>query len=227
MLNEYKDCFAENMQELGKCNLTKMKCNLTKMSIQVSTPQPICVKPYRIPFCKRPIVSNMVKELLDNEIIRKSNSPYASGIVLVEKKNGEHRLYVDYRQLNKITVKVPYPMPVMDEQFAQLSGSQYFSTLDLRMSYHQIEIEEESRKFTVFITTDGHYVYNRLPFGLVNAPAAFQAVMNRIVEQMNPGEVMAYLDDVIIPSKTVQEGIDCLERFLDVLRKSGLTLRLN
>nr|XP_041630835.1 uncharacterized protein LOC121501839 [Drosophila kikkawai] len=114
------------------------------------------------------------------------DSPYASGIVVVEKQNGEHRLCVDYRRLNSITVKIPFPMPNLEEQFAQLAGNTYFSQLDLRMGYHQIEVCESSKQFTAFVTSDGHYEYNRMPFGLVNAPAVFQAVMNKIVKRMEP-----------------------------------------
>lgn len=218
-IQENRQCFSEKSSELGKCNLVKME-------IEVTTPEPIRCKPYRLAFAKRPIVANIVKDLLDNEIIRKSNSPYASGIVLVEKRNGEHRLCIDYRQLNRITVRIAHPMPVLDEQIAQLAGNRYFTTLDLRMGYHQIEVEEESKKFTAFVTSDGHYEFNRMPFGLVNAPAVFQATMNRVISFMKPGEVLAYLDDVIIPSKTVDEGLDRIKRFLDILKKCGLTLRL-
>lgn len=116
-------------------------------------------------------------------------------------------------------------MPIIDEQFAQLSGNKYFTTLDLRMGYHQIEVEESSKKFTAFVTTEGHYEYNRMPFGLVNAPSVFQEVMNKIAAKMNPGEILVYLDDVIIPSKSVNEGLSRLTKILKLLRESGLKLR--
>lgn len=218
VLEDHGDCFAESVADLGRCNVLKMK-------IQLATDVPVSTKPYRMPFAKRAAVNNIVQELLESNIIRESESPYASGVVLVEKKNKEQRLCIDYRMLNKITMKTPFPMPIMDELIAQLAGNRYFSTLDLRMGYHQIEIDESSKQFTAFVTIDGHYEFNRMPFGLVNAPAVFQNVMNRVAKQMNPGEVVVYLDDVIIVSKTIEEGIDRLSRFLKILRKTGLTLR--
>ncbi|XP_037932572.1 uncharacterized protein K02A2.6-like [Teleopsis dalmanni] len=212
LLSTYRGVFAESMSELGKCVINKM-------SFKVSTDVPIREKPYRIAFAKRKIVSDIVLDLLKNDIIRPSSSPYASSVVLVEKKNGEHRLCVDYRALNKIIIKNPYPMPNMEEQFAQLSGNRFFTTLDLRMGYHQIEIEESSKQYTAFVTTDGHFEYNRMPFGMVNAPGVFQETMDKIASSMGRGEVLIYLDDVIIPSKSIEEGIERLEKFLCLLKE--------
>jgi len=194
------------------------------MEITLTSNVPCYTKPYRTPFALRSVVGNITSELLDSDI-RPSDSPYASGIVVVKKQNGEYRLCVDYRRLNSITVKIPFPMPNLEEQFAQLAGNTYFSQLDLRMGYHQVEVCESSKQFTAFVTSDGHYDYNRMPFGLVNAPAVFQAVMNKIVKRMEPGEVLAYLDDVIVPSKTFDGGIQRLEKFFRILKESGLTLR--
>ncbi|XP_017486578.1 PREDICTED: uncharacterized protein LOC108375015 [Rhagoletis zephyria] len=201
------------------------KANVVKMDIKLTTDKPINMKPYRLPFAKRPIVNTIIRDLLDKNIIRASNSPFASPIVLVAKKNNEYRMCVDYRQLNRVTVKQPFPMPIMDELFAVLAGNRYFTVLDLNMGYHQIEVDESTKQFTAFVTNDGHYEYNRMPFGLVNAPAVFQTMMNRLCEQMKPRKVIAYLDDVIIPSATVSEGLEILHEFLDLLEKTSLTLR--
>ncbi|XP_036347329.1 uncharacterized protein LOC118756687 [Rhagoletis pomonella] len=143
ILIHFQDAFSEKLSDLGKCNVAKM-------NIELNTNIPVRMKPYRVPFAKRPIVAGIIRELLDNDIIRQSDSAYASPIVLVEKKNGEHRLCVDYRCLNKITTKMSFPMPIMEEQFAQLAGNCYFTTLDLRMGYHQIEIDDESKKIYGF-----------------------------------------------------------------------------
>jgi len=206
LILENDSCFAEKANELGKCSLTKMKITLTSNV-------PCYTKPYRTHFALRLVVGNIISELLDSDIIRPSDSPYASGIVVVKKQNGEHRLCVDYRRLNSITVKIPFPMPNLEEQFAQLAGNAYFSQLALRMGYHQVDVCESSKQFTAFVTSDGHYEYYRMPFGLVNAPAVFQAVMNKVVKRMEPGEILAYLDDVIVLSKTFDEGIQRLEKF--------------
>ena len=121
-------------------------------------------------------------ELFGNQFLRMH-----SGIVLVKKNNGEHRLCIDYRQLNKITVKIQYHMPIIEDLLAQLAGYRHFTTLDLRMGYLKIEIQLQSKKFTAFVTYEGHYEYHRIP--------------------------LAYFNDVIVPSRTVDEGIDRLNRF--------------
>lgn len=220
LLRKYRKCIAFTVQELGKCATTKM-------SIKLNCDEPIATKPYRLPFAMRPIVEKKIAELLQNGIIRQSESPYASPIVLVEKKNGESRMCVDYRRINKITIRLPYPMPNLEEQFALLSGNKYFTILDLKMGYHQIEMEESSKPYTAFITHNGHFEYNRMPFGLVNAPSVFQTLMNKLVKQLNPGEVTAYLDDIVIPSPDVATGISRLQNFLELLKVHGLTLRLD
>lgn len=166
-----------------------------------------------------------MEELLQLEIIRNSTSKYASPVVLVQKRKGKDRLCIDYRRLNAITIKQPYPMPIVEEQLALLAGYKIFTTLDLVAGYYQIPIAESSRKFTGFVTNDGHYEFNRMPFGLVNAPSVFQDAINGIVRQLAPGEAIPYLDDIIIPSVDVKQGLERLQKFLIVLARSGLTLR--
>lgn len=218
LLGRYKQCFSENLQDIGICKTTSMKIELT-------TDVPVRLRPHRVPFAKQEAVKTMVNDLLDNGIITKSKSAYASPIVMVKKTNGEDRMCVDFRALNQITVRQPFPMPVMDELMAKLAGSTYFTSMDLISGYHQIPIDPESQKFTAFVTSDGHYEYKRMPFGLVNAAAVFQTLMEEIVTMMPAGELVAYLDDTVIPSATIEEGLERLERFLQILAKVGLTLR--
>lgn len=220
ILAEFSDCFATSPAGLGRATVTEM-------SIDVTTKVPVSCRPYRIPFAKRTTVNVIIDELLELNIIRHSTSPYASPIVLVKKQNGEDRLCVDYRQLNAITIKLPYPMPLVEEQLAVLAGNTIFSSLDLVSGYHQIPIAESSKLYTAFVTNDGHYEFNRMPFGLVNAPSVFQTVINGIVQKLDRGEAVAYLDDIILPSKDVAEGILLLRKFLTVLKPTGLTLRLS
>lgn len=134
---------------------------------------------------------------------------------------------MDYRQLNAITVKQPYPMPVVDDKLAVLAGNTIFTSLDLVAGYHQIPISESSKRYTAFVTNEGHYEFKRMPFGLVNAPSVFQTAINGVIQQLNRGEAIAYLDDVIIPSVDIADGICRLRKFLIVLKTSGLTLRLS
>lgn len=220
LLNEFSDSFATNLAELG-CAKT------AEMSITLTNDTPINCRPYRIPFAKQQSLNAMIDELLELKIIRRSTSPFASPIVIVKKQNGEDRLCVDYRQLNAVTVKQPYPMPVVEEQLASLAGNAIFTSLDLVAGYHQIPIVETSKSYTAFVTHEGHYEFNRMPFGLVNAPSVFQTAINSVIQQLGRGEAVAYLDDVIIPSVDVDEGIRCLRKFLTALKLAGFTLRLS
>lgn len=220
MVNEFRDCFALTMDELGKTSICEMHIKLLDDS-------PVSYKPYRLPYCERIIVRDLINQLLENNIIRESDSPYASPIVLVRKKNGETRLCIDYRALNKKTVKDSYPMPVIDDQLDRLSGKRYFTSLDLKSGYYQIPMSVESRHLTAFVTPDGHYEYTRMPFGLVNAPAVFQHMMNKALGKDRYELAMPYLDDLLSPAATVTEGLKKLRKIFGSLREAGLTLNLN
>lgn len=220
LIDEFAQCFAESLSKIGKASQVALEIKLT-------TQQPFNQRGCRIPFAKRPGVTEMTNELLKNDIIEHSNSPYSSQLVIVKKANGEDRLCVDYRQLNAVTVRQPYPMPVIDELLANLAGHKYFTILDFMSGYYQVSVQEDSRKYTAFDTHDGHFQFKRMPFGLVNAPFLFQSCINDLIKQMPPGEAMAYLDDVIIPSKTIEDGLQRLRRFFIIIKESGLTLRLS
>lgn len=220
LIKKYEHCFSDELATIGKCKTTSMQ-------IEVTTVTPVRLRPYQVPFAKQLTVKKLIDELMQNDIITKSTSPYASPIVLVAKPNGEDRLCVDYRSLNQITVKQPFPMPVIDELLAKLSGNKYFTSMDLISGYYQIPVEPNSQKYTAFVTHEGHYQFTRMPFGLVNAPSVFQSLMNDLISSLPPGEVVAYLDDTVIPSTTIKEGLERLERFLQALAKVGLTLRMD
>lgn len=220
LINNYRDCFATNLTEVGKTNVTKM-------TITLSDDTPVTYRPYRMPFSEREVVRGIVRDLMQNDIIRESNSPYSSPVLLVKKKTGEFRMCIDYRALNRKTVKDKYPLPRMDDLLDSLNGSKYFTTLDLASGYHQIPLDEESVPKTAFVTPDGHFEFLRVPFGLANAPAVFQRAINRILGPLRFETAMAYLDDVLIPSVSIKEGIERLESILKLFRTAGLTLRLS
>lgn len=219
LLNLRRDCFSFSLEELGKTSLAEMR-------IQLKDHIPVTYRPYRLSLSEREKVKTIVNELLDTGIIRESTSEYASPIILVAKKNGDTRLCVDYRALNRKTLKERFPMPLIDDQIDSLSGQVFFSTLDLKSGYHQVPVSEDSKHFTAFVTPDGHYEYNRMPFGLTNAPAVFQRlVLNLLNRRKIPG-VLAYMDDIIIASTTTDEGLERLTAVLDLIKDANLTLNL-
>lgn len=221
LLEKYKTCFSSTLKDLGFTSETEMVLHLTDE-------EPVVYRPYRLSFNERLQVQDMINEMLDSNIIRESNSPYASPIVLVNKKSGEKRLCVDYRALNRKTKKEHYPLPRIEDQLDLLSGCSWFTTLDLASGYYQIPIAEESKEKTAFVTPQGQFEYNRMPFGLVNAPSVFQRTMNKII-QKSPvrSYALVYMDDILIPSKSFDEGMHRLEEVLQLLQSSGLTLKMS
>ncbi|XP_064470188.1 uncharacterized protein LOC135384937 [Ornithodoros turicata] len=220
MLNEYRRCFAMNLNELGKTDVTSMTIE------EVEGSKPPYSRPYRATHDEREQLRRIVDELKAAGIVRDSTSPYASPCLLVKKKNGEFRKVVDYRRLNQQTTKDRFPLPIIDDQLDRLSGSEYFTTLDLASGYMQVPIEEESVPKTAFITPDGHYEYLYMSFGLCNAPSVFQRLINKALGPLRFQTAVCYLDDILVPSKTCEEGMSALRRVLEALKKANLTLKL-
>jgi hypothetical protein len=170
-------------------------------------------------------VKQHIQELLDAGVIRKSHSPWASNIVLVRKKDQSLRLCVDFRQLNKRTIRDAYALPRIDDLLDSLGGSKYYSVLDMKSGYHQVDIEPSHKPRTAFTVGPlGFYEYNRLPFGLSNAPATYQRMMEEILYDLNHKVCQIYLDDVIITGNTFEEHLERLEQVLDRFRECGMKL---
>lgn len=143
--------------------------------------------------------------------IRVSSSPFSSNVVLVRKKDGTIRFCIDYKKLNQSTKKDAYAIPHIDDSLHLLAGAKYFSTLDLKAGFWQIELKEEDKPKTAFqVGTLGFFEANRMPFGLCNAPATFQRLMERCMGDLNLRDCLIYLDDIIIFSSTFEEHIDRL-----------------
>ena len=179
-----------------------------KHTINVGTNGPINLPLSRTPESLKLTVKTQIE----------STSPYASPVVMVPKKGGELRFCIDYRQLNKATVKDRYPLPRIDDTIDALYGAKYVSTLDLFSGYWQIEIEEADKHKTAVICEYGQYEFNRMPFGLTNAPGTFQRLMNKILKPVLYESALVYLDDIIVFSKTLEDHIKPLETIQNLSR---------
>ena len=195
MLDRNSDLFAKNDCDLGRTTLVKAK-------IDTGDHPPIKQRPYRLPFSQRTIVQEHIENMLKAGVIEPSQSPWASPIVLVDKKDGSKRFYVDLRALNRVVKKNSYPLPRIDDILASLDGSKYFTCLDLRSGYWQIELDEESKEKTAFTSFMGLNQFRVLPFGLSSAGSIFSELMNKTLAGIQHKFAMAYLDDVIILSRT-------------------------
>ncbi|KAJ9532014.1 hypothetical protein QJQ45_003723 [Haematococcus lacustris] len=169
-----------------------------------------------------------VAELLAKKLIEPSSSPYGAPVLFVQKRDGTLRMCIDFRTLNKLTVRDRYPLPRIDDLFDRVQGKTVFSSLDLQSGYHQIRITPEDVPKTAFVTPGGQFQYKVLCFGLTNAPATFQHVMNRIFEkQLLAGTVLVYLDDILVMSRSPAEHVQHLREVLQVMKDNNLYAKLS
>jgi transposase InsO family protein len=181
---------------------------------------------YRVSPAELREIDSQVKDLLEKGFIEPSASPFGAPILFVKKKDGSLRMVIDYRALNRVTVKNKYPLPRVDDLLDKLGGAKFFSSLDLMSGYHQIRICDEDVPKTAFRTPLGHYQFKVLSFGLTNAPATFQSVMNRIFAPLVGKCVVVYLDDILVYSRTAEEHLSHLRQVLEILRKNQFYAKL-
>jgi len=162
---------------------------------------PISKALYRMAPAEMKELKTQLQELLDKGFIRPSVSPWGAPVLFVKKKDGSMRLCVDYRELNKVTIKNRYPLPRIDDLFDQLLGSCVFSKIDLRWGYHQLKVKPEDVSKSAFRTRYGHFEFLVMPFGLTNAPAVFMDLMNRVFQPYLDQFVVVFIDDILIYSK--------------------------
>lgn len=217
LFQRHSNVFIQNDLDMGYTTTITHKINTTD-DIPVSYPF------RRIPPTQFQEVKRHIQELLDKDIIRKSSSPYASPVVIVRKKDGSIRLCIDHRRLNLKTVRDAFPLPRIDESLDALHGAKLFSTCDLASGFHQIAMDPDHQHKTAFATPFGLYEYTRMPFGLCNAPASFQRLMQQIFNDAVFQILLVYLDDIVIYSETVDEHLERLDFVFTRLQEHGLKL---
>ncbi|GJR44446.1 putative reverse transcriptase domain-containing protein [Tanacetum coccineum] len=183
---------------------------------------PVARAPYRLAPSEMKELSKQLQELSEKGFIRPSSSPWGAPVLFVKKKDGSFRMCIDYRELNKLTIKNRYPLPRIDDLFDQLQGSSVYSKIDLRSGYHQLRIREEDIPITAFRTRYGHYEFQVMPFGLTNAPAVFMDLMNRVCKPYLDKFVIVFIDDILIYSKNKEEHGEHLKTILNLLRSEKL-----
>ncbi|GJX96719.1 putative reverse transcriptase domain-containing protein [Tanacetum coccineum] len=183
---------------------------------------PVARAPYRLAPSEMKELSEQLQELSDKGFIRPSSSPWGAPVLFVKKKDGSFRMCIDYRELNKLTVKNRYPLPRIDDLFDQLQGSSVYSKIDLRSGYHQLRVREEDISKTAFRTRYGHFEFQVMPFGLTNAHAVFMDLMNRVCKPYLDKFVIVFIDDILIYSKNKKEHEEHLKAILELLKKEEL-----
>ena len=183
--------------------------------------------PYRMAPTELKELKSQLQELLDKGFIRPSVSPWGAPVLFVKKKDGTLRMCIDYRQINKVTVKNKYPLPRIEDLFDQLKGAGVFSKIDRRSGYYQLRVKKEDVPKTAFRTRYGHYEFLVMPFGLTNAPTAFMDLMNRVFRPYVDQFVVVFIDEILVYSKDAQEHEHHLRIVLETLREMKLYDKLS
>ncbi|KAL0557203.1 hypothetical protein IC582_005721 [Cucumis melo] len=216
VVRDYPDVFPEELPGLPPHREVEFAIELEPGTV------PISRAPYRMAPAELKELKVQLQELLDKGFIRPSVSPWGAPVLFVKKKDGSMRLCIDYRELNKVTVKNRYPLPRIDDLFDQLQGATVFSKIDLRSGYHQLRIKDEDVPKTAFRSRYEHYEFIVMSFGLTNAPAVFMDLMNRVFREFLDTFVIVFIDDILIYSKTEAEHEKHLRMVLQTLRDNKL-----
>ncbi|GJX61356.1 putative reverse transcriptase domain-containing protein [Tanacetum coccineum] len=216
IVRDFPEVFPEDLSGLPPTRQVEFQIDL------IPGAAPVARAPYRLAPSEMKELSEQLKELSDKGFIRPSSSPWGAPVLFVKKKDGSFRMCIDYRELNKLTVKNRYPLPRIDDLFDQLQGSSVYSKIDLRSGYHQLRVREEDIPKTAFRTRYGHYEFQVMPFGLTNAPAVFMDLMNRVCKPYLDKFMIVFIDDILIYSKNKQEHEEHLKLILELLKKEEL-----
>ncbi len=218
LLCRRQGAFAHDDKDIGETSIIQH-------DIDTEGAVPIKQQPRRPPVVYTGEVEKQVQDLLENRLIEPSTSPWASPVVLVKKKDGSVRFCIDYRQLNAVSRKDAYPLPRIDETLESLRGAMWFSTLDLLSGYWQVGMTERAKQASAFVTRGGLFQWRVMPFGLCNAPATFERLMEAVLRGLQWSSCLVYLDDVVVFAKSASEMIDRLDTVLERIETSGLKLK--
>ncbi|KAA3483847.1 DNA/RNA polymerases superfamily protein [Gossypium australe] len=216
MVKEFPDVFPEELPCLPPDREVEFGIELLLGTA------PVSIAPYRMAQKELAELKAQIQELLDRGFIRPSVSPWGAPVLFVKKKDGSMRMCIDYRQLNKLTIKNRYPLPRIDDLFDQLRGASVFSKIDLRSGYHQLKVNEADIHKTAFRTRYRHYEFLVMPFGLTNAPAAFMDMMNRVFQPYLDRFVVVFIDDILVYSRNEEKHDSHLRIVLQILRDKQL-----
>ncbi|GKD49429.1 putative reverse transcriptase domain-containing protein, partial [Tanacetum coccineum] len=216
VVRDFPEVFPDDLSGLPPIREIKFRIELVPRAISVTKSS------YRLAPSEMEELSGQLKELQDKGFIRPSSLPWGAPILFVKKKDGSFRMCIDYRELNKLTIKNRYLLPRIEDMFDQLQGSQYFSKIDLRSGYHQLRVNEDDIPKTAFRTHYGHFEFTVMPFGLTNASAIFMDMMNRVCRPYLDKFVIVFIDDILVYSKTQEEHEVHLGLVLELLKKEKL-----
>ncbi|GJS28709.1 putative reverse transcriptase domain-containing protein, partial [Tanacetum coccineum] len=213
---DFSEVFPEDLPGLPPMRQVEFQIDL------VPSGAPVARASYRLAPLKLQELSTQLQELSDKGFIRPIFLPWGAPVLFVKKKDGSFRMCIDYRELNKLTVKNRYPLLIIDDLFDQLQGSRVYSKIKLRSGYHQLRVREEGIPKTAFRTRYGHYEFQVMPFGLTNAPTVFMDLMNRVCKPYLDKFVIIFIDDILIYSKSEEEHAEHLKLILELLKKEEL-----
>nr|GEX77918.1 putative reverse transcriptase domain-containing protein [Tanacetum cinerariifolium] len=216
IVREFPEVFPEDLPGMPHARQVEFQIDL------VLDAAPIARAPYRLALAKMQELSTQLQELSDKGFIRPNSSPWGAPVLFVKKKDDSFWMCIDYRELNKLTVKNRYPLLRIDDLFEQLQGSRVYSKIDLRSGYHQLRVREEDIPKTAFRTRYGHYEFQVMPFGLTNAPAVIMDLMNRVCKPYLDRFVIVFIDDILIYSKNRKEHEGHLKLILKLLKEEEL-----
>ncbi|KAJ0524657.1 putative nucleotidyltransferase, Ribonuclease H [Helianthus annuus] len=216
VVRDYSDVFPEELPGLPPDREVEFTIDL------IPGAEPISKAPYRMAPLELKELKEQLQELVERGFIRPSVSPWGAPVLFVKKKDGSMRLCIDYRELNKITIRNRYPLLRIDDLFDQLQGAKFFSKIDLRSGYHQLKVRDQDVSKTTFRTRYGHYEFLVMPFGLTNAPAVFMDLMNRVFHEYLDRFVIVFIDDILVFSESREEHEDHLRTVLETLRQKKL-----